>query len=476
MRLTWTDIATAQADAARDQMVELAGFPSAPDAVGRAGYFLLLAEAACCAGHVPRHPSAAVEVFATAPLPMRAGRLRLRGSWRVQADGVDHWRYQLHDAQAIDPPGWSGLTRPGWSGLTRRGALTAGPLLCLATAACAAEPAADAARTAAARRVIRSANPVDIHSHAGGIANTARLRSGIGFSPIRAPMRAGGMAVVCLAMVSDSPTHHVEGGRIRPYRDPAPGELRDHATMAFDRILDVVRREQLRIVATAADCKAASADAPAAIIAAEGADFLEGRIDRLEDAYRRWTLRHLQLTHYRVNELGDIQTEPPAHGGLTDFGAVVIQRCNQLGIVVDVAHGTIDLVRRAAAVTRKPLVLSHTSFAARPGPFSRQISAEHAKLIAATGGVIGVWPPASIYPNLAAVAAGIMRMVDAAGIDHVGIGTDLRGLVGGTVFPDYDTLPALTEALLQGGLTETETGKVLGGNYARVFAANLASA
>lgn len=63
-----------------------------------------------------------------------------------------------------------------------------------------------------------------------------------------------------------------------------------------------------------------------AIIAAEGADFLEGQPDRVDEAYRRWALRHLQLVHYRVNELGDIQTEPPVHGGLTATGAEVIRR------------------------------------------------------------------------------------------------------------------------------------------------------
>ena len=54
------------------------------------------------------------------------------------------------------------------------------------------------------------------------------------------------------------------------------------------------------------------------------------------------------------------------HGGLTDIGAAVIRRCNARGVVVDVAHGTLDLVRRAAAVTTKPLVLSHTSLTTRP--------------------------------------------------------------------------------------------------------------
>jgi hypothetical protein len=56
-------------------------------------------------------------------------------------------------------------------------------------------------------------------------------------------------------------------------------------------------------------------------VTAEGADFLEGALGRLDDAYHRHRLRQLQLTHYRVNELGDIQTESPEGGGLTDFGA-----------------------------------------------------------------------------------------------------------------------------------------------------------
>src|SRR6266481_1982836 len=115
------------------------------------------------------------------------------------------------------------------------------------------------------------------------------------------------------------------------------------------------------LVKTAADLRAARASQPSVIVTSEGADFLEGKIERLDEAYQRWALRHLQLTHYRPNELGDIQTEPSVHGGLAPFGAEVIRRCNRLGVVVDVAHGTYDLVKQAAAVTTKPLVLSHTS-------------------------------------------------------------------------------------------------------------------
>ena len=190
--------------------------------------------------------------------------------------------------------------------------------------------------------------------------------------------------------------------------------------------------------------------------------------------YSHWTLRHLQLTHYRVNELGDIQTEEPVHGGLTEFGAAVIGRCNALGIVVDVAHGTLDLVRRAAAVTSKPLVLSHTSLTTRPRTFTRLITPEHAKLVAGTGGVIGIWPVKSIFPDMDALAAGIARMASVVGIDHVALGTDTMGLVGPATFDSHAELPGLARALLVAGLDRDDVRKVLGGNYARVFAVTMA--
>lgn len=131
----------------------------------------------------------------------------------------------------------------------------------------------------------------------------------------------------------------------------------------------------------------------------EGGDWLECRIERLDEAYQRWQLRQLQLTHYHPNELGDIQTEPSVHGGLTDFGAEVIRRCNTLGIVVDVAHGTFELVKRAVATTFKPLLLSHTGLGNR----------------ASTGGVVGIWPVNDVA-NVSSYASGISRMVDVIGV------------------------------------------------------------
>jgi membrane dipeptidase len=459
MRIYWPRLGTPEADAADGIVVELRGFPAHPAGAARAAHFVLLPEPACCAACLPADPLGAVEVVAAGPLALNQGALALAGRWQVRRRGGT-WRYGLADARPLSPPGWAGVTR--------RGVLAAGPLMCLAPAAAAADPLA-------ARALLATSAAIDVHSHAGGIASVTRVERGTGFSALAAPMRAGGLAVACLAVVSDGPTHRVAPDRhIRPFRAPAPGELWRYGQLAFDRLAGLVRAEGLAVIADAAGMRAAAAGAPAVVIAAEGADFLEGRLDRVEEAYRRWALRHLQLTHYRVNELGDIQTEPPEHGGLTDFGVEVIRACNRLGIVVDVAHGTLDLVRRAAAVTTRPLVLSHTSLSRAPGPRSRLISAEHAKVIAATGGLIGVWPPAAIFPTPAALAVGMARMVDAAGIDHVGLGTDQRGLVGPSVLPGYDSLPLLAEALLGAGFNSAEAGKLLGGNYTRVFLANVA--
>lgn len=328
MRLNWRDLETPRAGRADGKFVELTGFPLVMLPMGSTDHFLMLAEPGCCQGCVPANRSAVVEVFADRALKLGTGQLKVVGTWRVSRD-PDGWRYQLHDAEV----------KPA---LTRR-ALMAAPLFCLPVPAMA--QAADGMA-------------VDAHSHAG---NLIQMSFGRGqFSAVAEPMRQGGVSAICLAIVADSPTIKLTDGRLRPSRDPRPGELYDFSRHAFEQLHALAREQGLPIVRTSAELGAARANRPSLVVSSEGADFLEGKIERLDEAYRQWALRHLQLTHYRPNELGDIQTEPSVHGGLTSFGADVIRRCNQMGIVVDVAHGTYELVKRAAAVTTKPLVLSHT--------------------------------------------------------------------------------------------------------------------
>jgi membrane dipeptidase len=119
-------------------------------------------------------------------------------------------------------------------------------------------------------------------------------------------------------------------------------------------------------------------------------------------------------------------------------------------------------------------VLSHTSLTPYPSARSRLISPDHARLIAQTGGVIGVWPPLGIFRDLTAMANGMARLVEVVGVDHVGLGSDMLGLVGPGVFSSYRQLPDLAEAMLAVGFSAADVGQVLGGNYARVFAATMA--
>ena len=465
MQLEWPDLTTGRADLFDGAEVEISGWVAPIDVAECHDYFLLLEEPICCLGCLPNNPSTCVEVFAAAAVAAPPGPVRLIGQWRRLIDDPAGWLYQLRDARLVD------IASP--VPVTRRTILTAGELAALTACrppAGGADTIGNTERAAATRQLVTGALTVDIHSHAGRI-----LRTTAPLEPVAAPMREGGMAVLCLAMVADSPaTRLMPDRRIRAVREPAPGELYAWSRTAFARLLQLAEEQQLHIVADAAALRTALAQGPSIIVSAEGADFLDRSIERVNEAYTAYHLRHLQLTHYRVNDLGDIQTAPPVHGGLTDFGAEVIRTCNRLGIVVDTAHGTYDLVKRAADVTTKPLVLSHTAVTRTPGPQSRQISPDHARVIAGTGGVIGVWPPSSVFPDLRAYVEGFARMADVVGVDHVGFGSDMLGLTVPSVFDSYRDLPQLAQGLLDHGFLPEEADKILGGNYTRVFTATVA--
>ena len=192
----------------------------------------------------------------------------------------------------------------------------------------------------------------------------------------------------------------------------------------------------MRRALDAADLEAAhQAGEPAIVADVEGLDFLDGKLERLEEAHQRG-IRHVQLVHYTPNDIGDFQTGAVTHHGLTAFGAEVIRACHRLGFVCDVAHATEDMVKQAVKVATKPLLLSHTAVAGSramgPTPLAgRQVSPDHARAIAETGGSVGIW---HFFPSLDKYVDGLKEMADIVGVDHVSIGTDqldARGSVAG---------------------------------------------
>ena len=112
------------------------------------------------------------------------------------------------------------------------------------------------------------------------------------------------------------------------------------------------------------------ASAPGIVQAIEGSQFLEGRLERIEDVFARG-VRHLQIVHFFASDMGDNQTEPATQGGLTARGRQAIAECNRLGLVVDLAHATMAFVEAAAKVSRTPLLLSHTAAAKRDDRMQR---------------------------------------------------------------------------------------------------------
>jgi membrane dipeptidase len=149
----------------------------------------------------------------------------------------------------------------------------------------------------------------------------------------------------------------------------------------------------------------------------------------------------------------------------------VIRACHRLGFVCDVAHATEDMVKQAVKIATKPLLLSHTALsrsrAMGPTPLQgRQIASDHARAIAETGGSIGIW---HFFSSLDKYVDGLKEMAEIVGVDHVSIGTD-QHVTPGTV-QDYTQWVHLVAAMLRGGFTPEEAGKIAGGNYMRIFRA-----
>ena len=300
---------------------------------------------------------------------------------------------------------------------------------------------------------------VDFHSHAWRRSNFA------------ADLRRGGLNLVAMVATSDRLLLNRDSGRQRALGTVAPGALYANTIEQLNVIRQAIERDELVAVRTPADAeRARDSGQPGVLVGCEGGDVLEGSLERLQELHAAG-IRLIQLVHYRVNELGDIQTEDPVHAGLTSFGADAVRTCNRLGIVVDVAHATFEATRQAAKITTRPLLLSHTFLRSAPRRYTRGILPEHALAVAETGGVVGVVPFPTVFVTLPDYTAGIARMVDAVGVDHVGIGGDLAGIRGAPPYRRFEQFPELVQMLQSRGFSSEEVAKIAGGNFMRLFVA-----
>lgn len=322
---------------------------------------------------------------------------------------------------------------------------------------------------AKALEVLGKTISVDVHTHGGpqGIYSPAPP-NGL----LAAGMWAGSLAAVCLSEIPDEPLlGRNAAGVVCLTRLPRSGELYAHHLERLAWADDMVAHHGLQRALTAADLAAAhAAGQPAVIGGVEGLDFMEGKLERLEEAHQRG-IRSAQLVHFTPNDIGDFQMGVVTHEGLTDFGAEVIRHCHRLGTIVDVAHATEQAAKAAVKVATKPLLLSHTALAGSRAMASTRLAArcvtpDHARAIAETGGAIGIW---AIFDSLDKYVEGLKEMVDVVGVDHVCVGTDQQ--VVPVALQDYSQWVNLVAAMLRGGFTSEEAGKIAGGNYMRIFRA-----
>lgn len=365
-----------------------------------------------------------------------------------------------HDHEAFIRRRWM------WSAaLTSVGAMLGGGVAPLGSTA-----AAQTAETAsAALSVLRNSISVDVHTHGGTTGITSKAPPN---DDLATGMRAGSLAVACLADVPDGPLlGRNEAGALAALRTPTPGELYRHHLERLAWVDEMVAHHGLRRALTAADLEAAhAAGQPAIVQDIEGLDFLEMKLERLEEAHGRGA-RHAQLVHYTPNDIGDFQTGTVMHSGLTPFGAEAIRACHRLGFVCDVAHASEDTTKQAVKVATKPLLLSHTALAGSKAMaptmlVGRRVSPDHARAVAETGGAVGIW---HFFPSLDNYVEGLKEMTDVVGVDHVSIGTDQQVAPGS--LQDYAQWVQLVAAMLRGGFTPEEAGKIAGGNYMRIFRA-----
>jgi membrane dipeptidase len=263
----------------------------------------------------------------------------------------------------------------------------------------------------------------------------------------------------------------------------------------------------------------------AALMGIEGGHSIENDIHLLRDFYRLG-VRYMTLSWSNTNEWadssGDID-DPKVqhHNGLTDFGKQVVLEMNRLGMMVDISHVADKTFWDTIAVTKSPVIASHSSARALCNA-PRNMTDAMLRAVAKNGGVVDVnffagfldqnyWNAVQIQkqeqeaatrayleklkvegkqvtyadedritrewmakiprPPFTVLIDHIDHIAKVAGVDHVGLGSDFDGVSGATPvgMDSAADLPKITQALLDRGYSAEDIRKILGGNVMRVF-------
>ena len=189
--------------------------------------------------------------------------------------------------------------------------------------------------------------------------------------------------------------------------------------------------------------------------------------------FRRRGVVYMTLCHNGDNDLCDSARGNQEHGGLSELGRTVIREMNRVGMMVDLSHAAETTFYQAIEASRTPIVCSHSSARALCD-HPRNLTDDQLRALAASGGVAQV----CLYDGFLRKEGGatiddavrhICHMVQVAGIDHVGIGTDFDGDGGIIGCADASEVINLTRRLCTEGFTLQNIEKLWGGNFLRVM-------
>jgi membrane dipeptidase len=272
--------------------------------------------------------------------------------------------------------------------------------------------------------------------------------------------------------------------RTPPYSQPlAPAVPLEHSRREAEATIGLLHElDDVVVAREVADVEAALAGGPlAAILHFEGAEPIDPGLETLPFYYERG-VRSLGPVWSRPNDFAEgvafrFPSTPDTGQGLTDAGRRLVRACNELGILVDLAHLNERGFWDVAEVSDAPLVASHANAHALSENSRNLLDAQldeigksdgivgitfHAGMLGAEGGIDTELPLERIVDHVEYVANRI-------GIDHVGFGSDFDGAVVPDSVKDVTVLPRLAEALRDGGYSDDEIAKLAHANWLRVL-------
>lgn len=249
---------------------------------------------------------------------------------------------------------------------------------------------------------------------------------------------------------------------------------RERALFLAERMRDTVARSQgdLRLVLTRADLEALLAarargeHVMGALLALEGSQALEGRLDAVDALYDAG-VRMMAPTHFVDTEVAG-SAHGTARGGLSALGLAWLAKLEAKHIVVDLAHASPQTVSEVLAHATRPVVVSHTGIKATcDNP--RNLSNEQLQALARNGAVIGIgyWETAVCGNGAPAIAHALRTAADLIGPQHLSLGSDFDGAVPEPF--DVTALPLIVDALRVEKFSDDEIRGILGANALRVL-------